>query len=922
MYRNGPYCSVKDEKIVQVIFQTIGDYPDEPTYQTLNVQNLKKILDNPALSLDLIRTLGFEYINFTNKMYLKFKGVSLYIDNEDKIQNMVQTEKISLMLFQYVLRACFRANKETKKTFDMNTMQMGVFFSRYSIPDNSENTRWENYTMSDKHQKTLCVKELCNVKHFSDWHKVSIIVGDNTGSKKHYNLTVLNNSGTYSVGMNWDEIDINTLMFDINNFAKIHKNNIDDTVSRIITTAKKYKQPIDFVKKSLHFFRLYVILDSIFEVCASFGSKHAHSVQTERYQLLSILRKHESVLPTSQYLGDNIFVRGLSPSHQYYVQNIFEPHAYRLKQSKKTCKKIKKKIFSKDSKHNYVWRCLLCNTFNQYRIYNQECPSCRSHCTANEKLVSISPLYCMESNCNKSISFCIDPCDKPFYIICDFSVNTNERNDENPIINKYREIEAMIQRKSNLKLSTIIVRANRVLYLIIFKKSNPLTLYELKHILYEIYMSEGVKSAINYTFIDVIFVPGNEKYPSATRSMLSKLSHDSKIDLSQPCCIDLKKMSFLTKPRTPVNFGKIQYDQGYYHSCIERIKNASVKNDNISNNISQGKLDTNKKIVPPFKAANATEVFDFEHTPSLPVLLRIRGEMKSVMDAENLSFQKPLVSLIKGVINNGYEEDLLRVNELNTKQERIDTIDKIVNEFLMKVQPLLWKTIKPEQALREFHKVMMILVRDLSKEYKIFDKDRFESKMFHSRHEMMGYPLPCVCILALMLYCDGECNYDLCKVQRKHQVMQKWPYFHCTLNTAIEMLSKFEIHYEHIYSGVCGVQLKTTEDVMCVHFQTNVSFSTDLNVALQFRGDSGMVIGLNMKRIVNLPLDGAPFRACDVSWISSLEDEKEILCEVHSAIMIYPHLVRNRDNTQWIVWVEDELNENIAFKSMFGSLAD
>ena len=105
-------------------------------------------------------------------------------------------------------------------------------------------------------------------------------------------------------------------------------------------------------------------------------------------------------------------------------------------------------------------------------------------------------------------------------------------------------------------------------------------------------------------------------------------------------------------------------------------------------------------------------------------------------------------------------------------------------------------------------KVVMELVRELSNVYNIFHKNIFESKMFHSRHEMMGYPLDCCHMSALMLYCDGECNYDLCKSKRKHQVMEKWPYFHCILNYAIGRLSEYEIHYEHLYTGVCGVHFR------------------------------------------------------------------------------------------------------------------
>ena len=177
-------------------------------------------------------------------------------------------------------------------------------------------------------------------------------------------------------------------------------------------------------------------------------------------------------------------------------------------------------------------------------------------------------------------------------------------------------------------------------------------------------------------------------------------------------------------------------------------------------------------------------------------------------------------------------------------------------------------------------------------------------------------------MLTLMLYCSGQCNYDLSKSQRAHTVMKKWPYFHSILNVAIKKLSKFEIHYEHMYTGICGVFFETTDEAKIVHLQTNVSFTTNLNVALEFRGDSGIVIGLNMKRIFNNPAGFLGFIACDVSWISYLEDEYEILCRFGSIIRVYPNLVRKRGNTQWIAFVDDELDENLVFKSMFGSLAD
>ena len=60
---------------------------------------------------------------------------------------------------------------------------------------------------------------------------------------------------------------------------------------------------------------------------------------------------------------------------------------------------------------------------------------------------------------------------------------------------------------------------------------------------------------------------------------------------------------------------------------------------------------------------------------------------------------------------------------------------------------------------------------------------------------------------------------------------------------------------------------ETNNKIKDASFQTNVSFSTDFNVALEFGGDSGIVIGMNMKRTFNNPHTPDRFVACDVSWI-------------------------------------------------------
>ena len=277
-----------------------------------------------------------------------------------------------------------------------------------------------------------------------------------------------------------------------------------------------------------------------------------------------------------------------------------------------------------------------------------------------------------------------------------------------------------------------------------------------------------------------------------------------------------------------------------------------------------------------------------------------------------------LLHLVKEVIKNGFENDLLPVDD-NTS---IDMIDKIVHEYEAKTNTSVLDSRNELHGNHGiFNKFNMGLIKELSKVYQIFDDGIFESLMLFKRHKMMGYPLSCVEMLALILYCDGQCNYDLCITQREQTAMKKWPYFHCFLNKAIRTLSEFEIHYEHIYTGICGVFFQTNNEVKHARFNTNVSFSTKLNVALEFRGDSGMVIGMNMKRIFNTPSMPGGFVACDVSWISS-QDENEILCRVGSKIRIYPNLVRKKENTQWIAFVEDELDHDKAFKSIFGTLAD
>ena len=51
--------------------------------------------------------------------------------------------------------------------------------------------------------------------------------------------------------------------------------------------------------------------------------------------------------------------------------------------------------------------------------------------------------------------------------------------------------------------------------------------------------------------------------------------------------------------------------------------------------------------------------------------------------------------------------------------------------------------------------------------------DTLELKMNHSRHKKMGSPLNKWLMLALLLYCNGDCNYNLCLSQRDGTYVKK-----------------------------------------------------------------------------------------------------------------------------------------------------
>ena len=282
-----------------------------------------------------------------------------------------------------------------------------------------------------------------------------------------------------------------------------------------------------------------------------------------------------------------------------------------------------------------------------------------------------------------------------------------------------------------------------------------------------------------------------------------------------------------------------------------------------------------------------------------------------------------VVRLIREVVTNNYKEDLLPKKNVNSmfddKKYILNKLDLLKNEWLMTLRRIIY-TVDKNTLIKTMKKIETKFNNFYSNTFAIFQT--LKLKMNHSRHKKMGCPLPISEMLALVLYCNGKCNYDLSLSQRDGSYSKKWPMFDCLLNYAIARLSQFEEHWENIYSGICNVFYQFKDDNkylrQIIYFTTNVSFTTDLQKAKEFRGRSGMIIGLNIKR--SFAAIQGKFNACDVSWISKY-NEKEILVQRGSAIRIYQNKMtqtqtKDGEKQQWFVCDEGNLQET-SFQSMF-----
>ena len=252
-----------------------------------------------------------------------------------------------------------------------------------------------------------------------------------------------------------------------------------------------------------------------------------------------------------------------------------------------------------------------------------------------------------------------------------------------------------------------------------------------------------------------------------------------------------------------------------------------------------------------------------------------------------------LLLLIGEVITNGYEKDLLPLEDT-----QFDAT-KFINDIV-------------KQITNGNHNCdLNSIIDQLKPNYRIFKT--VNEKMKHEKHAKTNYILSEVEMLSLILYCNGECNHHLAKCQRDDTYIQKWPIFDTVLNWAIVSLSNFESHEENIYTGLSGVLLdiyqiyKQGRYSYFLYFKSNISFTRDLNVAYEFRGYEGLILGLNIKQCCEediwgfLTKDTAIPHACDVSWISKFPTEQEVLVSRDSPFTPYPSKSRQIGKKQWIV---------------------
>ena len=368
------FRSKKDQHILELIFLTIANYPDQLKYQTLNIKHLSTILDNPALVVNLLLKFGFNYLP-NNVHLLKFFGVEIFLRYEKELFNLVREKKIDLALLQYVICACFLTDEEhIKKRFEWHE-SLGMFQQNRN---NNQYVSWKDRTLLEKIETARIMKEVCQVQHIDDFLNICFIFNDhdksgNNNGAKVFELYLFNNNGKQLniIRRNEQNLNLNVI---IDGFQKkwspfLEQNSMKhfNTICSSIASTNDTKR-LNFLKT--------------FALCAHLclmqcdkredNPKNASDMSTwstfqhdqiHYRELCSLFYKYEKLLNNvSKVYVDRVFTLQTSKNSsktqgEDYIKTVVQPKARRLIRSKNICKYIKENLLCKNS--NYVWRCLL-----------------------------------------------------------------------------------------------------------------------------------------------------------------------------------------------------------------------------------------------------------------------------------------------------------------------------------------------------------------------------------------------------------------------------------------------------------------------------------------------------------------------------------------------------------------------------------
>ena len=292
-------------------------------------------------------------------------------------------------------------------------------------------------------------------------------------------------------------------------------------------------------------------------------------------------------------------------------------------------------------------------------------------------------------------------------------------------------------------------------------------------------------------------------------------------------------------------------------------------------------------------------------------------DVSDVID-KNIEYLR-VFGLIIEVITNGYEKDLSPKDlddEIETKFDDQESKQTHAKRYRLMVEIFE----KDEFDFQMLHDM-------LHDEYGIMD--HLDALVDHPRHVLFKKPLYLYELLALYLYCNGDCNYDLSKTLRNNN-FTKWKLFDRWLAVAIDKMARWQRYTDNtnIYSGMVSViidkkDIPDDNKPLYMILKCYQSFSTSLDEAKIFAGSDGMIIGLNLSKWKNCgqttPVSQlTAIKACDVSWLSNYKNEKEILVSRSNVLIIWKRNIVQVGNYQCVLCCDNVLNcHAVSVETMF-----